>query len=54
MNIPRHGDSMKTLRLEDYIERQNPKNSNFDTMNNLLDIETDFETLTLEEELQRH
>jgi len=37
-----------------YIDRQNPKNSNFDTMNNLLDIKTDFETPIIEEELQGH
>jgi len=34
-------------------ERQTTKESKFDTMTNLLDIEIDFETSIIKEELQR-
>jgi len=43
--------NLQDLRL--IHERQTIKESKFDTMTNLLDIEIDFETSIIKEELQR-
>jgi len=54
MNITRHENNMRNLQdLKLIHERQTTKESKFDTMTNLLDIEIDFETSIIKEELQR-